>query len=188
MARWVLPVVLVAMIATAVGALVARQIYAEPETSPSVVLPSDHPLPPGEQPGDPTVAGTSDAAEHPLYETVRALLQTYFDAINNRRYDQWRTVVTKNLAKISPEKWRADFGSTKDGSIVVRRIENGPVNTARVLLSFTSVQDLEHAPYELPEKCIHWRLVLPFTVEDGTWKLDTGVTNLASQHEACEVP
>lgn len=185
MARWVLPVVLVAMIATAVGALVARQIYAEPETSPSVVLPSDHPLPPNEQPGDTTVAGTSDATEHPLYETVRQLLQTYFDAINDRRYEQWRTVVTRNLGKIPEEKWRADYRSSKDGSIVVRRIETGPPNTARVLVSFTSVQDLEHAPYELPAECIHWRLVLPFTVEDGTWKLDTGMTNVASQHEAC---
>ena len=185
MARWVLPVVLVAMIATAVGALVARQIYAEPATSPSVVLPSDHPLPPGEQPGDPTVAGTPDATEHPLYETVRALLQTYFDAINNKRYDQWRTVASKNLAKVSAEKWQADYRSTKDGSIVLRRIETGPANSARVLVSFTSVQELDNAPYELPAKCIRWRLVLPFTVEDGAWKLDTGLTNVASQHDTC---
>lgn len=186
MARWLLPVVLVVMIATAVGALAARQLYATPtDSSPAAVLPSEHRLAPDEQPGDRTVAGTIEATAHPLYDTVRQVLQTFFDAINDKRYDQWRTAVSRNLGNITEGQWRADYRSTKDGSIVVRRIETGPANTARVLLSFTSVQDPENSPGELGAPCIHWRLVLPFTVENGTWKVDTGLTNAAPQHEAC---
>jgi hypothetical protein len=186
MARWVLPVVLVAMIATAAGAIVARQIYASPEPSPSAIRPNESQLPPGEQPGSTTVGGTKDATAHPLYETVRALLQTHFDAINGKRYDQWRSVVTERRAKNQPERdWRTAYRSTRDGTIVVQRIETGPVDTARVLLSFTSVQDVRDAPLELPEHCIRWRAVFPMVLESGVWKLDSGPASSAPQHDAC---
>jgi hypothetical protein len=183
--RWLLPVVLVAMIATAAGALAARDVYTEPDRSVAVA-PSQGQVPPGEQPGDTKVTATKDAGDHPLYGTVRELLQTLFDAINARRYDQWRTVVTRNRVQREPEtRWRENYRTTRDGTIVVHRIELGPEDTARVLLSFTSVQDPQLAPPELPEPCIRWRVVWPLVVENGAWKLDVGITNTAPQHDAC---
>jgi hypothetical protein len=186
MARWVLPVVLFVAIATAAGALVARPLYTQPGASPAAVLPNEDPIPPGQQPGDRTVAATKDAAEHPLYEEIHQALQTFFDAVNTRDYNRWLTVVTKNRATKELEPaWRRNYRSTQDGSIVVHRIETGPDDTARVLLSFTSVQDPKDAPVELAEPCIRWRLVWPFVFENDAWKLDAGVTNTAPQHDRC---
>jgi len=165
---------------------VARAVYARPaeETTAAAVPPQN--TPPTEQPGNATVTATTDAAAHPLYETMRGLLQTYFDAINGHRFDQWRTVVSARRARLQPEKdWLTAYQSTKDGSIVVYRIESGPPNTGRILMSFTSVQDPRDAPPELPERCIRWKVVFPVAFEDGEWKLDSGPPSSAPQHEKC---
>jgi hypothetical protein len=188
--RWILPVVLVAVLVTAAAGLVARAVYTRPvDAATAAIVPNANPVPPADQPGDPTVTATTDAAAHPLYEPVRALLQTYFDAINARHYDKWRTVVSARRAKFQPEKdWGVAYRSTRDGSITIYRIESGPSDAARILLSFTSVQDPKDAPLELPERCIRWKVIFPITLEDGTWKLDSGPTSSAPQHESCEVP
>jgi hypothetical protein len=185
--RWVLPVVLVTLIVTAAATIVARQLYAEPTPAAAGgVLPGTQTVPPEQQPGDATVVATKDAAAHPLYPTVRELLQTYFDAINARRYDHWQTVVSQRRANNEPERaWRMAYRSTKDGNIVVQRIELGPGGSALVLLGFTSVQDLEDAPLELHERCIRWRIVLPLVQENHAWKIDSGPPGAAPQHEGC---
>jgi hypothetical protein len=185
--RWIVPVVLVAVIITATGALVARAVYTRPvDEAAAAVVPNEKPVPPAAEPGNAAVMAAADATEHRLYDTMRALLQTYFDSINSRRYDLWRTVVSARRAKLQPEKdWRAAYRSTKDGSIIVYRIESGPTGTARILLTFTSTQRPEDAPLELPERCIRWRVVFPVTLEDDAWKLDSGPTSSVPQHEKC---
>lgn len=183
--RWVLPVVLVVVIVTAAAGLVARAVYTRPADEAAAAVPPNQ-TPPAEEPGDATVTATTDAGAHPLYETMRGLLQTYFDSINGRHYDQWRTVVSARRARLQPDKdWRVAYQSTKDGSIVMYRIETGPPDTARILLSFTSVQDPRDAPPELPEHCIRWKVVFPVAFEDNAWKLDSGPTSSAPQHEKC---
>lgn len=186
-ARWVIPVVLVVVIVTAVAGFVARQLYAAPDPDPpSAILPNERAIPPDQQPGSPTVQATKDATAHPLYETVRQLLQTYFDAINGQNYRGWRAAVTTKRAQNQPEdQWRTAYKSTRDGSIVVHRIESGAVGSARVMLGFTSVQNLEDAPLELPERCIRWKVVFPVTIEDREWKLDSGPTSATPQHQKC---
>lgn len=178
---------LVVVIVAASAGLVARQLYAEPEQPlPEAVLPSDGSVAPSAQPGPPEVAATTDATAHPLFRTVRDLLQTYFDAINAKHYDQWRTTVTRKRILNQPEhKWRSDYRSTQDGSIVLYRIETGPERSARVLLAFTSTQDPQDAPLELPERCIRWKVVFPLTMEGGDWKLDAGPTSASPQHDKC---
>lgn len=185
--RWIFVVVLVAAIITAAAGVAARAVYRQPaEAASSAVVPNEKPVPPGKQPGDRTVTAAADATAHPLYQTVRQLLQTYFDAINSHRYEQWRTVVSSRRAKFQPEKdWRTAYRTTQDGSIVIYRIETGPADTARVLLTFTSTQDIKDAPLELPEPCIRWKVVFPLVFEDRAWKLDSGPTSSAPQHEVC---
>ena len=182
-----LPVVLVVMIITAAGGLVARAVYAAPDSStPSTVVPNERAVPASQQPGPPEVMATSDAAKHPLHGTAHGLLQVYFDAINAKDYAKWRSVVSSKRAKNQPERdWRTAYRTTRDGSIVIQRIESGPADSARVLLSFTSVQDPQDAPLEMQVACIHWRVVFPLSVEDGEWKLDSGPTSAAPQHDRC---
>jgi hypothetical protein len=183
-----LPVLLIAVIATALGGLLARDLYSEEPASPppTVVATSPSPGPSGEQPGPSTVQGTIDAVAHPLYPTLRGLLQTYFDAVNAKDYRRWSSVVTYERQANQPEQeWRKEYNTTKDGSIVMHRIEARGDGTARVLLTFTSTQAKENAPQELPVPCIHWNVVWAFSTEDGEWKLAAGPTSATPQHEAC---
>jgi hypothetical protein len=139
-----------------------------------------------DQPGPPTVNGTVDAVAHPLYRTLRELLQTYFDAVNAKDYARWSSVVTYERQTNQPEQeWRKEYNTTQDGSIVMHRVEARGDGTARVLLTFTSTQAVENAPEELPRPCIHWNVVWAFSTEDGDWKLSAGPASATPQHEAC---
>lgn len=185
---WLLPLLLITVIATALGGLLARDLYAEQPapTPPTVVATSPSPVPSGEQPGSPAVRGTADAVAHPLYGTLQPLLQTYFDAINAKDYSEWASVVTSERQTNQPEgTWLKDFRTTKDGNIVMHRIEARGEGSARVLLTFTSTQDVSDAPGELPQGCIHWNVVWAFSTEDGDWKLAAGPAAAVPQHEAC---
>ncbi|WP_186382799.1 hypothetical protein, partial [Amycolatopsis rhizosphaerae] len=130
--------------------------------------------PPGQQPGPGTVELTRDAALHPYHDEVRRLLQTYFDAINGRDYDRWKQTVTSDRVRNKPRTtWLKDFESSKDGSILVYRIDLASEHDLRVLIGFTSTQQPQQAPLELPgATCVQWKLVLPVTQEDGDWKVD----------------
>jgi hypothetical protein len=184
---WLLPVLLITVIATALGALVARSLYADqPPAPPAAVEPSSSSVPPSEQPGPAEVKGTADATAHPLYTALQPLLQRNFDAINARDYPAWAATVTKTRQEAQPrDRWEWEYSTTKDGSIVIYRIEASGDGTARVLLQFTSTQTVEHAPEELPEKCIHWNVVWGFSKEKGEWKLAAGSTSASPQHEPC---
>lgn len=184
---WLVPVLLITVIVTAVAGLVARNLYEDPApATPEAVLPSASAVPPAEQPGPTEVQGTPDATAHPLFTTIRDVLQTHFDAVNARDYQRWQTVVTRKRILNEPEEeWRTSYRSTKDGSIVIYRMELAERDTIRVLMTFTSTQDPRDAPPELPVPCIHWNVVFPLVQEDDGWKLDTGSTAASPQHEAC---
>lgn len=184
---WLLPVLLLAVIATAVGGLLARQVYEEPPaTVPSAVQPPPSAGTEVEQPGSTTVEGTQEAVGHPLYEEIRSVLQTNFDAINAKDYDLWRQVVTpERVETMNREMWLMDFATSQDGTIVIYRIELLGEAEAVVLLKFTSTQAPEKAPSELPVGCILWNVVYPMVKEDGEWKLGTGKTSSAPRLEEC---
>lgn len=185
---WLLPVLLVTVIATALGALVARSLYAGQESlPPPAIEPSPSSVPPSEQPGSPEVKGTTDATMHPMYRTLRDLLQRHFDAINAKDYRGWVGTVSSQRREQTPEaKWRKDYRSTTDGSIVIYRIEAVGEGSVRALLQLTSVQDVADAPPELQAPCIHWNMVYAFSKERGAWRLAAGSTSSSPIHEACE--
>jgi hypothetical protein len=182
-----LPVLLITVIATAVGGLLARTYYAEQGTdTPAAVIPSQTSVPPSERPGPKEVGATPDAIAHPLYRTVRDLLQRYFDSINDKDYGAWLTTVTADRAERQPESaWHTAYRSTSDGSVVIYRIELGDDDTARVLMTFVSVQDEADAPRELPSDCIQWSVVFPLILEPDGWKLDSSPAASSPQHESC---
>jgi hypothetical protein len=173
---WLLPVLLITVIATALGALVARGLYTDPDPStPAAVEPSPSAVPPSEQPGPPEVRGTADATTHPLYNTLRPVLQQIHDAINTKDFASWAAVSTAaRRAQTSEEAWRDDYSTTRDGTIVVYRIEIDEDKTVSVLMTFTSTQDPKKAPPEMPVSCIVWNVVWSFAEEKGQWKLGAG--------------
>ncbi|MFD2418567.1 hypothetical protein [Amycolatopsis pigmentata] len=175
--RRLLPVLVVVISLMVGGGLVAREFYQRPQgvSTAMTVPPGAGDVAPDAEPGPATVRLTPDAAAHPQHEAVRALMQTYFDAINRGDYDAWRTTVTRVKIAAQPRPdWQANYRSTRDGSIVIYRIDPSPGNGLNVLIGFTSVQDPSAAPPELRAGCLRWRLVFPLTLESGRWKLDSG--------------
>ena len=183
-----MPVLLITVIATALGALVARSLYTDqPPARPIAIDPTPTTsVPLSEQPGSSEVQGTADATAHPLYNTLQPLLQQYFDAINAKDYEAWKQVVTsERVTTTKVDKWYEDYRTTHDGSIVIYRIEASGDGHARVILQFISVQDPANSPPEFPERCIRWSLVWPFAKERNEWKLGAGTTSASPQYDYC---
>ena len=187
--RWLIPVLVVVVSLIVGGGLLAREVYRTPDarTDTMLALPSSTPRPLAQQPGSGTVELTPDAALHPEHEAVRQLLQTYFDAINSLDYEQWKTAVTRTRIQAKPRAdWLKDYASTKDGSILVYRIDAVTDQDLRALVGFTRVQDPAKAPDDLPgASCVLWRLVLPLTQEAGHWLVDSVASYTTPEATRC---
>lgn len=170
------------------GGLLLREVYrpisiAQPSTVPSVV--PSNPMAPEDEPGAAAVASTPDGADHPQAAGVVALLQGYFDAINARDYPRWVASVSAQRRETkSAAAWLSDYQSTKDGSILLYRIETVTPGQFRVFVGFTSTQDVEDAPADLPVSCIRWRLVLPVVTEATRLRVDVVLPG-TPEHDRC---
>jgi hypothetical protein len=188
--RWLVPVVVVVLSVTVGSGLLAREVYRSPDrpaadTSASAVSSSAIS-------GEPAAAGavrmTDDARVHPQAGAVRKLLETYFDAINTKQYQQWVSTVSSQRAAQQPiGVWRAGIRTTKDSDVLVYRIERGAGSSLRVLVGFRSEQNVDDAPPFFREPCIRWRLVLPIIVEKdkGGLKIDAVDAGPLPEHEKC---
>jgi hypothetical protein len=186
--RWLVPVVVVVLSVTVGGGLLARELYRRPDqladdTSVSVSAPSSASGEPG---AADAVRMSDDARAHPEADAVRKLLETYFDAINRKQYQQWTTVVTAERVAQQPiTEWKAGIRTTEDSDALVYRIERGAGSSLRVLVGFTSRQKPEDAPTFFQEPCIKWRLVLPMVVDKTGLKIDTVEKGPEPEHEKC---
>ncbi|NUT52483.1 MAG: hypothetical protein HOV94_35125 [Saccharothrix sp.] len=186
-----MPVVLVVAAATAGVGVLAREVYQRPASAQGdqVQAPGSEPsgsVPRSAQPGSGTVQLSVDAAQHPDGEQVREVLQRFFDAINAHDYEQWaRTVTSHRVGQTPKSRWLSDYESSRDGSILVHRIESVSPTRLRVMMTFTSTQDVAKAPADLQADCIHWRVVYPFQEERGALRVDLGTEGSTSQFTAC---
>jgi hypothetical protein len=190
-ARLLLPVVFVVAAATAGVGVLAREVYQRPAQAPvdQIAVPSSgpsSPVPRSAQPGSGTVQLSIDASQHPDDQRVRDVLQQFFDAINTLDYDQWaRTVTTSRVSQTPKSRWLSDYESSRDGTILVHRIESVTPTRLRVLMTFTSTQAVVKAPAELQADCIRWRVVYPLQEERGTLRVDLGTEGSTSQFTPC---
>lgn len=170
------------------GGLLARELYrrpAAPQDDPVASIPTTS-VSSGDESRSPQVEVTEDAARHPQDETVRQVLQMYFDGVNHHDYDQWAQSVSEGRVKVYPrDKWLKGFRSTKDVNILLYRIEPGAGTSLRVLVGFTSTQSVDEAPPDFPYTCIRWRLVLPMVFERGGYKIDAIQSGASPEHDRC---
>lgn len=187
--RWLVPLLVVVAALTVGSGLLARQWYGsapstgERETAPS----SSRTSVPRQQPGSPVVRLARSASQHPEGDEVRALLQDYFNAINQRDYKLWTTTVVGKWAHNKPAgEWLRSYSSTKDGNIVLYRLQALGDRRLRAFVAFTSTQDPQDAPVTLPVRCIRWHLALPVVRVGGQWRLDQGPPGLTPVNARCE--
>lgn len=186
--RWLVPVVIVVAALAFAGGMVGRRLYSRPPAEPAtppVVAPSTV-TSAGDPPGSPTVRLTKDASDHPRHRAVRDLLQRYFDAVNAKEYQDWRGTVTQGFAAAKPiSEWLHSFRTTRDGSVVVYRIESAGHGELRVLLSFVSTQNVQDAPQDFRHHCIRWRVVFPLELERAEWRIAADKAGSAPRHDTC---
>jgi hypothetical protein len=175
------------------GGVAAREFYKpkpvdDLATPPVVTAAPSTTVPAEAQPGPHVVMATQDVVDHPQFSEIGPMLQDHFDSINDKDYGKWRSTVTKQRAAGHPEQsWKSEYKSTRDGSILVHRIDAAADRKLRVMVAFTSTQAIEDAPQELPKSCIRWRIVLPLTREDNKWKIDVGSEGASPRHDECGV-
>ncbi|ONI87407.1 hypothetical protein ALI22I_23020 [Saccharothrix sp. ALI-22-I] len=186
-----MPVVLLVAAATAGVGVLARDLYQRPVQAQGeqAALPSSgssSSVPRSAQPGSGAVQLSIDASQHPDGQRVRDVLQQFFDAINAHDYDQWAKTVTAHRVSQTPKsEWLSDYVTSQDGTIFVHRIESVTPTRLRVLMTFTSTQDVAKAPAELQADCIHWRVVYPLQEERGALRVDLGTEGSTSQFTPC---
>ncbi len=185
--RWLVPAVVVITGAAVAAGMVGRTVYSRPaEAKGEPVVPSTSvsgaPLP-----GIPEVRLSTDSFSHPDRLVVQSVLQKFFDSINARDFAAWRSVVSsRRVSQAVESTWAAAYETTKDGGMVVQRIESDVVGRRlRVLISFVSTQDVAKAPVALPEGCIRWRVVYVMVWEGGALKVDEAPENRTPQMEKC---
>jgi hypothetical protein len=188
---WIAPVLGAVVVVTAVAAVVAHGRYQRPtaaDTPPVVVATGSSSVPSSAEPGPGTVSVTPDVLKFTAHAKVQQVFQTYFDAINTKRYAEWRSVVTSDLADEQSESaFVSGYQSTRDGSILLYRVDTAPDNGLRVLVTFHSTQDPADAPSGFAHQCIEWQVVKPLTWDqsDNTWKIDAGILDGSPLRAVC---
>lgn len=118
-----------------------------------------------------TDAGT---AAQPSAQTVLALLDRHFTAINRRDYAGWSfTVVTRRAQQQSAASWRNAYSSTTDSSVVVTSLTPSGSDSAVVGITFVSTQDLTQAPADLPATQVCWTSQWPVVDLSAGGRIDT---------------
>ncbi|AOS65228.1 hypothetical protein [Actinoalloteichus hymeniacidonis] len=171
-------------------AVIAGLLMARSNTGMDVVAGQRVELPePANRPrqGDPVEPTLSpDVLAHPDQDAIRVLVDTHFESINQLNYELWGTTVAAHRVEALPEQdWLESYRSTTDGNVIIHRIDPGPEDSLRMVLSFVSLQDPQDAPPEVPSDCVYWRVVYPLTMEDGKLKIDSGLPN-SSIPSPCE--
>ncbi|MFD9704411.1 hypothetical protein [Lentzea sp. NPDC059081] len=183
--RWLVPAVVVITGAAVAAGMVGRTVYSRPaEAKGAPVVPSSSV---GPLPGSAEVRLSPDSFTHPDRTSVQRVLQGYFDSINARDFAAWRSVVSARRVSVTPEAgWVAAYDTTRDGGVVVQRVESDVVGRRlRVLISFVSTQDVAKAPPLLPEACIRWRVVYVLVWEGGALKVDDAPESRVPQMARC---
>jgi hypothetical protein len=181
---------LIVLVFTAGVAVAGRYLYHD---RPPVfvgqqvdVPPTGSPAPSGPAESTTAVRSTPDAFLHPQYEQIHQMTQDYFDGINNHDYDRFKgTLSPQRIAAMPQSTFDLDFRSSHDTAIQIYRIEAAPEGRLRMMLGFTSTQDVSAAPPDLPATCIQWHVVWPLTKVSNRWKLDDGREAKAPQKVAC---
>ncbi|WP_243789373.1 hypothetical protein [Saccharopolyspora gloriosae] len=167
--KWGVPIAVLVLLAAGVGGIIAQRSYSSPVRAG---MPGGTPESDGSHLAN--IEFTPDAEAHPDSADIRWTLQMHFNAINMRRYETWKATVVEEKQKQLPEdKWQQEYATTRDAAVKVHRVEPGPKDSLRILMTFVSTQDPKAAPPGLESSCLRWSVVYPMVVDAGGFRLDT---------------
>lgn len=174
------PTTLLVLVAAVGGGMVAQRAFPDAAAADSVEqmfrAPEPEPTPAPQE-----IALSPSAQRHPDRAQVVDLLDAHFASINAMDYEAWKpTVVPEKWEYLPEDAWRREYDSTQDSFVRVHRIEPGLDDSLRVQLTFQSRQDPEHAPPQLPERCVQWSVVYALVTDGPRFRLDvTGLSGSA---------
>lgn len=173
------PTTLLVLVAAVGGGLAAQRIY--PDAAADSVEQMFRAPAPDPAPAPQQVTLSPAAQRHPDHAQVVDLLDAHFASINAMDYAAWKpTVVPEKWEELPEQEWRQEYASTQDSFVRVHRIEPGLDDSLRVQLTFQSRQDPEHAPPQLPERCVQWSVVYSLVTDGPQYRLDvTGLSGSA---------
>lgn len=131
---------------------------------------------------DGTVRLGPTAVDHPESAAVLVVLQEYFDAINSGDHGRWARVVSQGQTMAQDRAtWERRYSTTLVSTIEVVSIHGDPL---RARLWFSSRQDPDFAPGDLPAACISWDLTYRIVTQDDRLVVD-GIDPTPQNKAAC---
>ncbi|WP_139274121.1 hypothetical protein [Saccharopolyspora flava] len=184
--KWGIPLAVVVLLAAGGGGVLLAQNVYDTERDQRVLAVQGAPA----QQGVVSRSGveyTPDAAAYPDQRIIEGLLDNYFDGINRKNYELWKSTVPPSKWRELPQsKWTEAYDTTRDYEIKVHRIDPGQDRSALVMLSFKSEQSLEDAPPQVKATCVAWNVVYPVVVDEhGNAVLDISKLPNSAIAERC---
>lgn len=131
-------------------------------------------------PVDPDTVQLSPGVGSPAATTVVSLMQSYFTAINNLDYGSYAAAM---LRPSSASSFASGYRSVHDSQVVISSIEPTGADSATVVLSFVSTQDIDQAPPTLRVPRICWQQRLPVTQLAAGGKIGTPVAGSTTMRQ-----
>ncbi|HEX5493223.1 MAG TPA: hypothetical protein VFX70_01440, partial [Mycobacteriales bacterium] len=134
--------------------------------------------------GTPLVTVAPALLGQPGVADVVGTLTTYFTAINDRDYQDYRSVLVGADARVGGEQdFLTRFRSTTDSQIWLVGIRRDPLGEVFATVTFRSHQDPRDSP-DLVSDCLSWVVTYPMVQIDSTVRIDL-VRNFALTHRPC---
>ncbi len=126
----------------------------------------------------PALVGQPDVAD------VTNTLTAYFDAINDRDYTDYRSMLIGADQRVRDEEdFRTRFRSTTDSQIWLVGIRREAHGEVFATVTFRSRQDPVDSP-DLVSDCLSWVVTYPMARIDGVFRIDV-VRTFAQTHRPC---
>ena len=176
--------------AVAAGAGTWYAMGRAPAAKLPAVLPSSAPASPsaptGSVPASPPPAGlaslTPSAALYPGASAIEAVINRYFQAINDRDYAAYRATQSPGNAMTAPQ-FQAGFESTRDSDVLITGITTMPEGSPAADVTFASQQQPQDGPDG--ESCTNWHVTMYFDGSAGTFTIGAPPNGYKASYRAC---
>ncbi len=126
----------------------------------------------------PTVSQDADAPP------VESFLNSYFSAINNHDYQQFRNLLDQKMAQgESAQNFDTGYGSTRDSDATLTAISSMDAGQVRATVTFTSHQSPSQSPSD--SACTNWNVMLYLASNETGYVLEAAPAGYHAAYQAC---